>query len=112
MNTVKIDNVCIGTVFVYDTSTGDVLWTHEEIIESSNSPNDYPIQVSQSDCDNIRAEAQQVFPERKIDALRAPESFSLRENTHISVDVNKKIIIEREHKKQSLAERLAEFRSK
>lgn len=112
MNTQKIDNVSTGVVFVYDADTGDVLWTHEEITEVTGSKNDCQMWISQSECENIRATASQVFPNRKTNVIIAPEGFSLRENIRITVDVNKKTLIEQKDENRSFAERFAEFSSK
>ncbi len=110
MNYTNIDNISVGTVIAYDTDTGEVIWTHEEIIEVKGDQKECPKHISQSDCEHIRTTAEQVFPGRKIDTLIAPEHFTLRENIRIAVDPDKKSLIQQTDKKQSLAERLSAFK--
>jgi hypothetical protein len=59
--------------------------------------------------DQVEAEAGRVFPDRNIDSLIAPEGFALRENTRISVDPRKKILVELEAEVPRLVDRFSEF---
>lgn len=110
MSYLEIDNVSTGTIFAYDTDTGEVIWTHEEIIEVMPGQKEHTACVSQSDCKHVQTTAEQIFPDRKIDTIIAPEHFTLRDNVRLAVDPAKKTLIQQEDKKQSLAERLSAFK--
>jgi hypothetical protein len=109
MNTSQIDNVSAGYVFAYDAKSGEVLWTHEKIVEVIQGREACPIRITEMECDQVKAEASRVFPNRKIEALIAPEGFALRENTRMSVDPKKKILVELEEDIPRLADRFSEF---
>ncbi len=111
MSNLRIDNVSAGIVFVYDVDTGDVLWTHEEIMEVTDNQEHCQKQISQSDCEAIRTTTAQIYPNRKLDFLIAPEDFTLRENTRVTVDPYNKTLLQQTDEKQSFAERFAEFRT-
>lgn len=109
MNTPQIDNVSAGYVFAYDAKTGDVLWTHEKIVEVIRGCEDRPTRITQAEGEQVRAEAARVFRGRDVKVLMAPEGFALRENVRISVDPDKKILREIPEESRDLADRFAEF---
>lgn len=109
MNTPQIDNLSAGYVFAYDAMTGEVLWTHEKIVEVSREREACPIRITEMERDQVEAEAGRVFPDRKIESLIAPEGFALRENTRMSVDPKKKILVELEAEIPRLVDRFSEF---
>ncbi len=109
MNTPRIDNVSAGHVFAYDVKTGDVLWTHEKVVEVIRGREERPTRITEAECEQVRAEAARVFRGREVKALIAPEGFALRENVRISVDPETRILREIPDEPRSLADRLAEF---
>ena len=109
MNTPQIDNVSAGYVFAYDAKTGDVLWTHEKIVEVIHGQDEPPLRITEAECEQVRAEAAQVFRGREVEALIAPEGFALRENMRISVDPDNKTLREIPDEPGSIAARFADF---
>lgn len=109
MNTPRIDNVSAGLVFAYDAKTGDVLWTHEKIVEVIREREECRTRITEAECEQVRAEAARVFRGREVKALIAPEGFALRENVRISVDAAKKTVYEIPDEPRSLADRFVEF---
>jgi hypothetical protein len=109
MSTLPIDNVSAGYVFVYDAKTGDLLWTHEKIVEVIRGREERPTRITEAECEQVRAEAGRVFRGREVKALTAPEGFALRENMRISVDPDKKTLREIPDERRSLADRFADL---
>ena len=103
-----IDNVSAGYVFVYDAKTGDVLWTHEKLVEVIRGCNERPTRITDAECEQVRAEAARVFPSLKLKALIAPDGFALRENVRISVEPGTKVLCEVPEEPRSLADRFAD----
>ena len=110
MNTPEIDNVSAGYIVAYDARTGDVLWTHEKIVEMIRGCEQRPNPITKTESEQIRAKAAEVFPHREVKAMIAPEGFALRENVRISVDPLKEILCEITDEPRSLAYRFAAFR--
>jgi hypothetical protein len=108
MNIPQIDNVSAGYVFAYDARTGEVLWTHEKIVEVSRGCPERPARITDMECEEIRAEAAKVFLGRRVEALIAPEGFALGENVRITVDPDKRSLRESCYELPSLAERFAD----
>ncbi len=108
MHTPEIDNVSAGYVFVYDAKTGDVLWTHEKIVEVIRGREERPIRITDAECEQVRAEAAHIFKGREVKALIAPEGFALRENVRLAVDPAKKYLREMPDEPRSVADRFAE----
>ncbi len=109
MSTLAIDNVSAGYVFAYDAKTGDVLWTHEKIVEVIRGREERPTRITEAECEQLRAEAARVFRCLEVKALIAPEGFALRENVRISIDPDKKTLCEILDEPRSLADRFADF---
>jgi hypothetical protein len=109
MSTEQIDNVSAGHVFVYDAKTGNVLWTHEKVVEVIPGREEYPTRITEAECEEVRAQAARVFRGREVKALIAPEGFAPGENVRISVDPEKKTLREIPDEPRSLADRFAEF---
>ncbi len=107
MSTPKIDNVCAGYIFAYDAETGDLLWTHEKTVEVTRGEEEYPTPITEAECEKIRVETAGVFRDRKVEALISPEGFTLRENVQISVDLDKKILLEQEDEVPGLVDRFS-----
>ena len=109
INTPQIDNVSAGYVFAYDAKTGDVLWTHQKLVEVIRGREECPKQITEAEAEQVRAEAARVFRNREVKVLIAPEGFALSENVRIVVDPEKKILREIPDEPRSLAERFADF---
>jgi hypothetical protein len=108
MKTPKIDNVSAGYVFAYDAKTGDVLWTHEKIVEVNRGREERPTRLTAAECEQVRAEAAQVFRGREVEALIAPEGFAPGENVRVSVEPSKKALRVIPDEPRSLADRFAD----
>lgn len=109
MNNPQIDNLSAGHVFAYDVKTGDVLWTHEKIVEVIRGRDECTTLITEAECEQVRAEAARIFRDREVKALVAPEGFAVRENVRISVDPDKKTLREIPDEPRSLADRFADF---
>jgi hypothetical protein len=109
MNPPPIDNASAGFVFVYDAKTGEVVWTHEKLVEVVRGRGECPARITEPEREQIRAEAARVFPDRKIEALIAPDGFALSENAKISIDPRTRVLREEPAETRSLAERLRDF---
>jgi hypothetical protein len=109
MNIPQIDNISAGYVFAYDAKTGEVIWTHEKMVEMIRGREACPTRITDMEREQVRNEAARVFPDRKVEALIAPEGFALRENVRVSVHPRKKILMELEDEVPSLATRFANF---
>ena len=105
----QIDNVSAGYVFVYDHETGDVLWTHEKIVEVVRGAPGRPARISQAECEHVRADAARIFRGREVRAVIAPEGFTVRESVRISVDPAKHTLREIADEPRSFADRFADF---
>jgi hypothetical protein len=109
MHIPQIDNISAGYIFAYDAKTGEVLWTHEKMVEVIRGREACPTRVTAMEREQVRDEAARVFPDRRVEALIAPEGFALRENVRVSVDPKKKILKELQDEAPSLAARFAKF---
>lgn len=109
MNTPQIDHVSAGYVFVYDAKTGDVLWTHEKLVEVVRGREERAARMTEAECEQVRTEAARVFRGRDVKALIAPEGFALRENVRISVDASRGSLREIPDELPGLADRFKEF---
>jgi hypothetical protein len=105
----QIDNVSAGYVFAYDAKTGDVLWTHEKIVEVIRGREDYPVRLTDADCEQVRTEAARVFRGREVKALIAPEGFTLAENVRVKVDPDKRTLHTIRDEGTTLADRFASY---
>jgi hypothetical protein len=94
MSEAQFDNISAGYVFVYDGTTGDVLWTHQRIVEVIRGQEERPKRITEAECERVRAEAAQVFRGRDVRAMIADEGFVLRDNTRIVVDPETKVLRE------------------
>jgi hypothetical protein len=108
MRNPRIDNVSAGYIFAYDAETGDVLWTHEKIVEVVRDREERPARVTETECEQVRAEAARVFRDRKVKALIAPQGFALGENMRISIDPQKKTLREEKEAHRDLADRFSD----
>jgi hypothetical protein len=108
MKALAIDNTCRGIYLVYDVETGEVLWTHEDFIEIANDDNRESKTVTEYVQRETLSQAQEVFSNKKLGIIAAPQEFSLQENMSVSIDINNKSIVERKVELPSLAERLSE----
>ena len=108
MSITQIDNVSAGYVFAYDANTGDVLWTHEKFVEVLGELKEPLPQITEDECEQVKAEAAKVFRGRKVEAMIAPEGFALSDKVRISVDVDQKTLCEIPDKPQSLTDRFAD----
>lgn len=104
----EIDNVSAGYVFVYDDKTGDVLWTHEKIVEVIRGAPGRPARISDAECEQVRADAARIFRGREVKAVVAPEGFTVRENVRIAVDPAKRTLREIAEEPRSFADRFAD----
>lgn len=109
MSTPQIDNVSAGYVFAYDDSTGEVLWTHEKIVEVNRGQDVCTIRITASECEQVRVGAARVFRGRKVKAMIAPEGFALSENMRITVDPKTQMLHEHKNVETSLSERFTTF---
>jgi len=109
MSMPQIDNVSAGYVFVYDGETGDVLWTHEKIVEVIRGAPGRPARISDAECEHVRASAARIFRRREVKAVVAPEGFTVRENVRMSVDPAKQTLREIEDEPRSFADRFTDF---
>ena len=109
MTNPRIDNVSAGYIFAYDEKTGDVLWTHEKIVEIVRGRQERPTPITDAECEQVRTEAARIFRGRKINAIIAPEDFALGENVRVSVDPRKKILHVERDEPRSLADRFSDF---
>lgn len=109
MHAQQIDNVSAGYVFAYDDASGEVLWTHEKIVEVVRGQEACTIRISAAECEQIRVEAARVFRGRKVKALISPEGFALGENTRITVDPKTQVLQEHNEATPTLSERFATF---
>jgi hypothetical protein len=110
MNPPPIDNVSAGFIFAYDAKTGEVVWTHEKLVEIIRGRGECPARLTEPEREQVRAEAARLFPDRQIEALTAPDGFALSENVKISIDPRTKIIREEPAERRTLAERFRDFR--
>jgi hypothetical protein len=106
MSAPQFENVSVGYVLVYDSTTGDVLWTHERIVEVPRDREEGPTQITEEECERVRAEAAEVFRGRDVRALIAYEGFALRDNTRIVIDPESKALREIADEPGNLADRL------
>ena len=109
MNTPNIANVSAGYVFAYDAKTGDVLWTDEQIVEVISGREKRTTRITEAECEQIRAEAAQVFRGREVEALIAPEGFAPGENVRVSVEPSTKALRVIPDEPRSLADRFADY---
>lgn len=107
--TPRIDNVSAGYAFAYDVKTGEVLWTHEKLVEVEAGQAGSANRITETECEQIRAEAARVFRRRDIDILPAPDGFVLRDNVRIVIDPKSKTLREIQDEPRSLADRFAEL---
>jgi hypothetical protein len=116
MNTLLLENQRKEIYLIFDTQTGDVLWTHEEYVEFSNTKdnkiqNEYSEISEKAGKENngeteIFLQAQQAYSDKKLDMIKAPEKFSLQENQLLRIDIKTKHVVEEKMIMPSLAERL------
>ncbi len=92
MNAPKCDYVSAGYVFAYDAKSGEVLRTHETIVEVIQGSDERPTRITDAECEQVRSEVARVFPGREVEALIAPEGFALGENVRLSVDPGNKVV--------------------
>jgi hypothetical protein len=107
MSEPQFDNVSVGYVFVYDGTTGDVLWTHERIVEVIRGLEERPTRITEAECERVRVEAAHVFRGRDVRALIAYEGFALRDNSRIVVDPETKSLREIADEPGNLADRFS-----
>lgn len=110
MSARRIDNVSAGYVFVYDAKTGDVLWTHEKIVEMVRGCEDRPTSLTEAECERVRAEAARVFKGKEVKALIAPDGFVPAENARVRIDPDKKVPYAVAAETRSFAARFADRR--
>lgn len=109
MSIMKINNVSAGYIFAYDADTGAVIWTHEKYVEVVHGQKERPPRITEAECQEIKIEAARVFKNRKVEALIAPEGFTLDENERISVDSERKTLHKTADETRSLADRFADY---
>jgi hypothetical protein len=90
----RFDNALAGVIIAFDPETGDALYVHEKYVETIDGAPAYPAEITDDEREQVRAEAVERYPRRRIDLITArpedvvttePELGGL-ESTHYRVD--------------------------
>jgi hypothetical protein len=113
-----IDNALAGIIIAFDPETGDALHVHEMYVETIDGEPAYSAAITDAECEEVRREAVERYPRRRIDVIIAPtEEFVTKrpqlvgpQSPRYHVDpMTRKVRVEPEPELHLLQEKLREM---
>ena len=80
----------VAVVVAFDTKTGDVLHTHQKIVETVDGKPVFRTEITPDECEEIRADLARALPRRRVGVIVAPPEMGPREGERIWYHVDPK----------------------
>jgi hypothetical protein len=76
----NIDHMLVGIVVAFDAETGEVLHVQERLVETVDGKPGCTTEITSDECEEIRGDAAQNYPRRRVDVIVAPPEMGERED--------------------------------